>query len=80
MTFIRELGKAPDAEAIVSAIITMATALNLKTIAEGVETEQQWQALCLLRCDTIQGLYFSRPLPAEGPAELLNQHEMRDIP
>lgn len=71
ISFIRELGKDPDAEAIVSAIITMANALNLKTIAEGVETELQWQALRLLRCDTIQGFYFSRPLPAEDLAELL---------
>jgi diguanylate cyclase (GGDEF)-like protein/PAS domain S-box-containing protein len=71
ISFIRELGKDPDDEAVVSAIINMATTLNLKTIAEGVETEQQWQALRLLRCDTIQGFYFSRPLPAEELSELL---------
>lgn len=64
ISFVRELGKDPDAEAIVSAIITMAGALNLKTIAEGVETAEQWKLLRLLRCDTIQGFYFSRPLPA----------------
>lgn len=78
ISFIRELGKDPDAEAIVSAIITMANALNLKTIAEGVETELQWQALRLLRCDTIQGFYFSPPLPADGLADLLrhrNPHQ-----
>jgi len=73
ISFIRELGKDPDAESIVSAIITMATALNLKTIAEGVETEQQLHALRLLRCDTIQGFYFSHPLPAESLAELLKR-------
>lgn len=76
ISFIRELGKDPDAEAIVSAIITMANALNLKTIAEGVETELQWQALRLLRCDTIQGFYFSPPLSADGLAELLRKRDL----
>lgn len=70
ISFIRELGKDPDAEAIVSAIITMANAMNMKTIAEGVETEEQWRILRLLRCDITQGFYFSRPLPAEGIEEL----------
>jgi EAL domain-containing protein (putative c-di-GMP-specific phosphodiesterase class I) len=70
ISFIRELGKDRDAEAIVSAIITMANALNMKTIAEGVETEEQWRILRLLRCDITQGFYFSRPLPAEGIEKL----------
>jgi EAL domain-containing protein (putative c-di-GMP-specific phosphodiesterase class I) len=43
----------------------MAHTLNLKTIAEGVETEEQWKILRLLRCDMAQGYYFSKPLPAE---------------
>jgi EAL domain-containing protein (putative c-di-GMP-specific phosphodiesterase class I) len=47
------------------AIINMAHTLNLKTIAEGVETEEQWNFLRLLRCDMGQGFYLSKPLPAE---------------
>jgi len=70
ISFIRELGKDPDAEAIVSAIITMANALSLKTIAEGVETEEQWKILRLLGCDIIQGFYFSRPVSAEAVEKL----------
>jgi len=70
ISFIRELGKDPEANAIVSAIITMANTLNLKTIAEGVETEEQWKILRLMRCDTIQGFYFSRPLPAADVEKL----------
>jgi EAL domain-containing protein (putative c-di-GMP-specific phosphodiesterase class I) len=46
------------------AIISMAHNLGLKTIAEGVETKEQRQILRLLRCDIIQGFYYSRPLPA----------------
>ncbi len=71
ISFIRELGKDPDAEVIVSAIITMANALDMKTIAEGVETEEQWRVLKHLRCDTTQGFHFSRPLPAEEIEKLL---------
>ncbi len=73
ISFIRELGKDPNAEAIVSAIITMANALDLKTIAEGVETEEQWKILRLMRCDIVQGFYFSRPVPAEAIEKLFER-------
>lgn len=50
---------------IVNAIIKMAQGLNIKTIAEGVETREQLNALYELGCDYIQGYYFGKPLPAE---------------
>ena len=53
------------------AIINMAHTLNLKTIAEGIETEEQWKFLRLLRCDMGQGFYLSKPLPAEEMATLI---------
>ena len=65
ISFIREIAKDPDSASIVMAIINMAHTLNLKTIAEGVETEEQWKFLRLLRCDMGQGFYLSKPLPAE---------------
>jgi diguanylate cyclase (GGDEF)-like protein len=65
ISFIREMAKDPDSTSIVTAIIGMAHTLNMKTIAEGVETEEQWKILRLLRCDLVQGFYFSKPLPAE---------------
>ena len=50
----------------------MARNLNLKVIAEGVETEEQLSFLRARRCDDIQGFYFSPPLPPERiPARLL---------
>jgi EAL domain-containing protein (putative c-di-GMP-specific phosphodiesterase class I) len=55
----------PEDAAIVLAIIQMARALKLRTIAEGIETEDTVEHLRLLHCDEAQGNYFSRPLPAE---------------
>ena len=63
----------PDSASIVMAIINMAHTLNLKTIAEGVETEEQWKFLRLLRCDMAQGYYLNRPVPAEEAGKLLNK-------
>lgn len=64
ISFIRDIATDPDAASIVTAIISMAHTLNLKTIAEGIETEEQWKILRLLRCDMGQGYFFSKPLPA----------------
>jgi EAL domain-containing protein (putative c-di-GMP-specific phosphodiesterase class I) len=52
--------------ALVSTIITLAHALNLKVVAEGVETEEQLRLLRILNCNEIQGYLFSRPLPSES--------------
>jgi len=60
-----------DDAAITTAIISMAKSLNLKVIAEGVETEEQRSFLRLHQCDEIQGYYFSKPLSAEDAAERL---------
>jgi diguanylate cyclase (GGDEF)-like protein/PAS domain S-box-containing protein len=71
ISFIREMTTDPDTASIITAIIAMAHSLKIKTIAEGVETEEQWKFLRLLRCDTIQGYYFHKPLPAEEVEKLL---------
>ena len=64
MSFVKDITVDPDAASIVSAITTLAHNLNLKTIAEGVETEDQWKILRLLRCDMAQGFLYSPALPA----------------
>jgi len=58
-----------DDAAIITAIINMAKSLNLKVIAEGVETEEQIFFLRERHCDEAQGYYFSRPLAAADLAE-----------
>jgi len=64
MSFIRDVAKDPDAASIITAITGLARSLSLKTIAEGVETEEQRNILHLLRCDMGQGFYFSPAVPA----------------
>ena len=52
-------------EALCNAIIAMAKALNLKVIAEGIETQYQRVFLTNVQCDMCQGYYFSKPLPKD---------------
>ncbi len=70
-SFVRELHQNADDAAIVRAVIALAGSLNLKTIAEGVETEQQLYFLAGLHCDEYQGYHYSRPLPADAFLTLL---------
>lgn len=67
--FINELAHGSDDAAIVSAIIALGLTLNLKVVAEGVETVEQQELLTRLGCDTLQGFLLGRPMPAE---QLLN--------
>ena len=69
MSFTHTLLVDPKRRAIVETIVSLARALNLKTVAEGVETAEQLKALQELGCDLVQGFYLARPLPEEelGP-------------
>jgi EAL domain-containing protein (putative c-di-GMP-specific phosphodiesterase class I) len=73
-SFIRDVAIGPDDAAITAAIISMAKTLNLKVIAEGVETEAQMSFLRDHHCDEIQGFYFSKPLSIAEVAEKLRGH------
>ena len=64
-SFIINMTSNPDDLSIVSAIISLAHSLNLRVVAEGVETHEQAQLLRLLKCDAIQGFLFSPGVPAE---------------
>jgi diguanylate cyclase (GGDEF)-like protein/PAS domain S-box-containing protein len=63
-SFIKDIAINPDDAAIATAVIEMSKALNLKVIAECVETEAQLAFLQSRQCDEIQGYYFSKPLSA----------------
>jgi EAL domain-containing protein (putative c-di-GMP-specific phosphodiesterase class I) len=64
-SFVRDLGRTPQSEAVATAIIALARSLGLGVVAEGVETERQAQVLHSLGCHVMQGYLFSRPLPAD---------------
>jgi EAL domain-containing protein (putative c-di-GMP-specific phosphodiesterase class I) len=61
--FVNEL--TADDAAIISAVISMARALNIRVVAEGVETEEQLAFLRAERCAEMQGFLYSRPLSAD---------------
>lgn len=65
-TFIRDLVTDPHDAAIIEAVVALGQGLNLKVVAEGVETPEQLQFLQSVHCDAIQGYLFSKPLPAEA--------------
>jgi diguanylate cyclase (GGDEF)-like protein/PAS domain S-box-containing protein len=70
-SFIRFVAVDPDDAAITIAIIRLAKSLNLRVIAEGVETEDQLSFLREHQCDEIQGYYFSRPISANEAGNVL---------
>lgn len=73
-SFVRDLDDDANDRAIVSAIIRMAQALGMKTIAEGVETCGQLAFLREQGCTEAQGYYHGRPMPAEQLGQLLRTH------
>jgi EAL domain-containing protein (putative c-di-GMP-specific phosphodiesterase class I) len=63
-SFVRELDQDENAAAIIKAIISLGHSLDMKVIAEGVETEKQLSFVMENHCDAMQGYVFSRPLAA----------------
>lgn len=74
MQFIREIDKNKKVMTLVRSTINMAHQLNMKVIAEGVETAEQLALLRGMDCDYIQGFYFSKPLTAEHFSSYLERH------
>lgn len=72
-SFIRDCLTNKDDAAIVSSIASIANNLNLKIIAEGVETEDQLKFINDVGCNEIQGYYFSPPVPPAEFAQMLKQ-------
>ena len=72
-SFIRHIETDKSHAALVEAIITLGHNLNMKVVAEGVETKEQTQFLRDQNCDEIQGYYFSKPIPIEEFTTLLQK-------
>ena len=70
-SFVADLAHSADDQAIAAAVISLGHKLNLRVIAEGVETEQQRDFLRANDCDEMQGYLFSRPVPAHEIARML---------
>ena len=70
-SFIQELGTSADASAIVRAMVSLGRAMNMRVVAEGVETVEQRDHLTAIGCHELQGFLFSRPLTGEQLAERL---------
>ncbi len=76
-SFVRDIPLDPDDEAITAAIISMAKALRLRVVAEGVETVQQREFLQARGCDEVQGYLFSPPVAPPVVAELVRHARFR---
>jgi diguanylate cyclase (GGDEF)-like protein len=70
--FVRNLSQGSDDEAIVAAVVALGRALNLRIVAEGVETEAQQSFLDDAGCDALQGYLLGRPMPAQQFIDTVN--------
>ena len=73
MPFTRNVFKGRSDTRVLEAVLSIADILHLPTVAEGVETAEQLQALRSMGCDAAQGYYFSKPVPAEEYEAFIRQ-------
>ena len=78
--FINEIVSRPEDASIVRAIVSLAHSLNLKVVAEGVESPAQLDFLSAAGCDEYQGFHFSHPLPAAEFEQLIRESRARNMP
>ncbi len=71
ISFVRKILIDNNTKAVVKAIISLSKDINMKTIAEGVETKEQLELLKTLGCDYVQGYLFSKPLPEDEFEKML---------
>ncbi|MCP4490830.1 MAG: EAL domain-containing protein [Gammaproteobacteria bacterium] len=76
-SFIMDIPQDKESKILVKSIIAMAHGLGLEVIAEGVETEEQWQYLQLLGCDFAQGYFFGRPMPKNDFTKYLETQSLK---
>jgi len=74
-SFVRNLGQNKAADGIVQSIVTLGKSLNLNLIAECAETQEQVNALSILKCDVIQGYFYSKPLNPEQVISYLQENQ-----
>ena len=72
-SFVADLNTV-DGAAIADAILALAKSMNLRVVAEGIETKEQMRYLADRDCDLMQGYYFSYPVPPEGVPDKLREN------
>jgi EAL domain-containing protein (putative c-di-GMP-specific phosphodiesterase class I) len=70
-SFVIRMTEDPQSTSIVTTIISLGHALDLKVVAEGVETSEQARLLRLLKCDQAQGYLIAKPMPADDVVKML---------
>ncbi len=75
LSFVQRIGKSRQDEIIIETIINLGHSLNLKVLAEGVETEEQLKFLKSKRCDYIQGYYLGKPM---SPSEITENYFVKN--
>jgi diguanylate cyclase (GGDEF)-like protein len=76
-SLVQDVVHAPDARAVLQAVVQLAHALRLEVVAEGVETSDQAEVLRSLRCDILQGWLVARPMPAAAVLGWMTAWETR---
>jgi EAL domain-containing protein (putative c-di-GMP-specific phosphodiesterase class I) len=77
--FTAELGKTEEGEVFYRAIVSMAHALGMTVVAEGVETQAQIAILRMLSCDEVQGFLISKPVPANEMTTLMRKRSLQPM-
>jgi diguanylate cyclase (GGDEF)-like protein len=72
--FVRDIDTHPDRQAIVRTVTSLASALGMKTVAEGVETDRELTCIRVAGCDMVQGFLTGRPMSAEASRALVQIH------
>ena len=79
-SLVRDVTSSPSAKGVVQAVITMAHALGLRVVAEGVDAEDQYRTLALLGCEEIQGFLVAGPLEPDDLVRFIVEHDAEDLP
>ena len=75
-SFVKDIEQSEDARSVVEAVVNLAHSLGLRVVAEGVENIRQSEFLSALKCDELQGYYYSRPI---SPVEFERRLSARDF-
>ena len=78
MSFVQDITTSMESRAIVQSIVSLGNGLSMQTVAEGVESREQLEAIQEVGCQILQGYYISKPVPAEDYVHWLNEWVLAD--